>query len=219
MKAAGRKSGKGRADKRSAAEVTVCDALRHPIRVRILEALCDKDLSPIQFLRRGLLPPGFDFEGDEQNAVSTVSYHFKVLLEADCVVLQDTVPRRGANEHIYRSKMLALHTDEDFETMGFEQRRQISRSTLQMLIARADGAIYQGTFDKRPDRHLSWVPLELDEQGWEELRDLQAEALERAQGIKAAAIARQLKRAEGDDTPTFPATFGALAFESPPVPG
>jgi hypothetical protein len=103
--------------------------------------------------------------------------------------------------------------------MSFEERRQISRSTLQMLIARTDGAIYQGTFDKRTDRHLSWVPLELDEQGWQELRDLQAETLERAQGIKAAAIARKHERDENADAPTFLATFGALAFESPAVPG
>ncbi len=87
--------------------------------------------------------------------------------------------------------MLALHTDEDFESLSFELRKQISRSTLQMLVARADGAIYQGTFDKRTDRHLSWVPLEVDEESWQELRDLQAETLERAQGIKAAAIARK----------------------------
>jgi hypothetical protein len=113
--------------------------------------------------------------------------------------------------------MLALHTDEDFQGLGLEERRQISRSTLQMLIARADGAIYQGTFDKRPDRHLSWVALELDEQGWEELRDLQAETLERVQGIKAAAIARKHERGEGNKAPTFAATFGALAFESPAV--
>ena len=86
-----------------------------------------------------------------------------------------------------------------------------------MLIAHAEGAIYQGTFDKRADRHLSWVPLELDEQGWQELRDLQAETLERAQGIKAAAIAPKHERGDEDDTPTFAATFGALAFESPPV--
>ncbi|HSS42505.1 MAG TPA: hypothetical protein VLK37_08140 [Solirubrobacterales bacterium] len=168
--------------------------------------------------RKGLLPPGFDFEGDEKNALSHVAYHFKALLKADCIVLTETVPRRGANEHIYRSKMLALHTDEDFEALDLEHRRAISRSTLQMLVARAEGAIYQGTFDKRADRHLSWVPLELDEQGWQELRDLQAETLERAQGIKAAAIARRHERGEDDDTPTFAATFGALAFESPAVP-
>lgn len=214
-----RKAGKSRADRRSSNEQSVCEALRHPIRVRILEALCDQDLSPTQFLRQGLLPPGFDFEGDEKNALSHVAYHFKQLLEADCVVLIKRIPRRGANEHIYRSKMLALHTDEDFEGLSLEQRRAISRSTLQMLVARAEGAIYQGTFDKRADRHLSWVPLELDEQGWEELRDLQAETLEKAQGIKAASIARKHERGEEDKTPTFMATFGALAFESPAVPG
>jgi DNA-binding transcriptional ArsR family regulator len=208
---------KRRADRRSIGDPTICEALKHPTRVRILEVLCDEDISPIRFLRRGLLPPGIEFE-EEKNALSHVAYHFKELLKADCVVLAETVPRRGANEHIYRSKMLALHTDEDFEVLDLERRRAISRSTLQMLIARADGAIHQGTFDKRADRHLSWVPMELDEPGWQELRDLQAETLERAQGIKAAAIARKHERGEDDDTPTFTATFGALAFESPTVP-
>lgn len=210
-------AGNSRADKREPKDQSVCQALKHPIRVRILEALCEEDMSPIQFLRRGLLPPGFDFEGDEKNALSHIAYHFKELLKADCVVLTETIPRRGTTEHVYRSKMLALHTDEDFEKLSVEVRRQISRSTLQMLIARADGAIYQGTFDKRADRHLSWVAMELDEQGWEALRDLQAETLERAQGIKAAAIARKQERGE-DGMPTFAATFGALAFESPAIP-
>jgi hypothetical protein len=217
MNSEAKRGNRSRADRRAATSQTICDPLKHPIRVRILEALCDGDLSPIQFLRRGLLPPGFDFEGDEKNALSHVAYHFKQLLKADCVVLVDQVPRRGASEHIYRSKMLALHTDEDFEGLSLEERRAISRSTLQMLVARAEGALYQGTFDKRPDRHLSWVPMELDAEGWQELRDLQAETLERAQGIKAAALARKLERGEEDDASTFAATFGALAFESPPV--
>jgi len=220
MNEAPRKVGKKkRADRRSPDAQTICEALKHPTRVRILEVLCDEDISPIRFLRRGLLPPGIDFEGSDKDALSHVAYHFKELLKADCIVLVKTIPRRGTNEHIYRSKMLALHTDEDFEALDVKQRRDISRSTLQMLIARAEGAIYQGTFDKRADRHLSWVPMELDEQGWEDLRDLQAETLERAQGIKAAAIARKHERGEEDDTPTFTATFGALAFESPEVPG
>lgn len=218
MKQAPRKVGKSRADRRSPDDQSICEALKHPIRVRILEALCEEDLSPIRFLRRGLLPPGFDFEDDEKNALSHIAYHFKELLKANCIVLMETIPRRGTNEHVYRSKMLALHTDEDFEVLNLERRRQISRSTLQMLVARAEGAIYQGTFDKRPDRHLSWVPMELDEEGWQQLRDLQAETLERAQGIKAAAIARKHERGEDDDTPRFTATFGALAFESPAMP-
>lgn len=213
-----KRRGRSRADKRSEKAQTVCDALKHPIRVRILEALCEGDLSPIQFVRRGLMPPGFDSERDEKNELSLAAYHFKRLHEADCVVLVKRIPRRGASEKIYRSKMLALHTYEDFQVLSLEERRKISLSTLQMLVARAEGAIYQGTFDKRPDRHLSWVPMELDLQGWEELRDLQDETLERAQGIKAAAIARKHHRGEDEKEETFPATFGALAFESPAVP-
>lgn len=193
------------------------DVLKHPIRVRILEALCEADLSPAQFIRRGMLPPTVKFDTPE-DARSQISYHFEVLRNAGCITLVETRERCGATEHIYRSKALALHTDEEYRAMTFEERRDISRSTLQMLIARADGAIIAGTFDKRPDRHLSWVPLEVDEPAWAELRDLQAEALERVHAIKAAAIARKLESAEAGETlETVPATFGALAFESPPT--
>jgi DNA-binding transcriptional ArsR family regulator len=194
---------------------TACDALKHPIRVRILEVLCEGDISPIRFLHQGLLPPGVKFD-DEQNAVSTVSYHFKVLAKAGCIELADMKQRRGATEHIYRSKAFAFHTDEEFAAMSFKERQAISRSTLQTLIARADGALIAGTFDNRVDRHLSWLSMELDEEGWQELRDLQAETLERAQAIKAAAIARSHDQAErGEKAHTFPTTFGALGFESP----
>lgn len=212
-------AGKDTTKEPSAKDAAVCEALRHPIRVRILEVLCETDISPVQFYRRGCLPPGFDFDGDEKNAVSSISYHFKILREAGCAVVIREVRRRGATEHVYRSMALALHTDEEFQAMSFDERVAISRSTLQTLFARAEGAIQQGTFDARVDRHLSWVAMELDEEGWEQLRDLQAETLERAQGIKAAAIARKQERREaGTTAPTSPATFGALAFESPPIP-
>ena len=216
MEAVGRKP---KSEQQSASSLSVCDALKHPVRVRILEVLCESDISPVEFFRRGCMPPGFDFKGEYKNAISHVSYHFKVLREADCIYVVNTIPRRGANEHIYRSKALALHTDEEFEAMSVDERRAISRTTLQTLIARADSAIYQGTFDERVDRHLSWVALELDEEGWQELRDLQAATLEAAQAIKAAAIARNHEREQSGETMSLvPATFGALAFESPTVP-
>jgi len=196
---------------------TACEALKHPIRVRILEVPCEGEISPVQFLYQGMLPPGVKID-DTQNAISTVSYHFKVLMKAGCISLVETRQRRGATEHIYRSNALAFHTDEEFAAMSFEERRAISRSTLQTLIARADGALSSGTFDNRPDRHLSWLSMELDEEAWSEIRDLQAETLERAQQIKAAAAARNLERTERDESPVaFPATFGALSFESPPT--
>jgi len=207
----------GKPEKQVRENKTACDVLKHPVRVRILEVLCDGDLSPIQFIHRRMLPPGFEFES-EQNALSFVSYHFRELEKADCITQVETRQRRGATEHIYRSKALALHTDEDFQELSYEERKAISRSTLQTLMARADGAILLDAFDKRVDRHLSWLPMELDEEGWIELRDLQAEMLQRAIGIKAAAIVRKEERTEqSESASTFRATFGALAFESPPI--
>jgi hypothetical protein len=211
-------AGEAKRTQPQAHEKTLCAALRHPIRVRILEVLAERDISPIEFVRRGCLPPGFRFD-DEKSAEGHVAYHFKVLREFDCIVIVKELAVRGSVEKIHRSKMLALHTEEDFMGLSKRERIAITRSTLQMLFARADGAVHQGTFDRRPDRHLSWVPMELDDQGFKELVALQDEALERAQGIKAAAIGRHDRNKEGDDTgATFPATFAALAFESPPVP-
>jgi hypothetical protein len=196
---------------------TACSVLKHPMRVRILEVLSERDLSPVQFVHQGMSPPGFEYDS-AQNALSFVSYHFRELERADCITLIETKPRRGATEHIYRSKAFALHTDAEFEELSYAERKAISRSTLQSLMARADGAILLDTFDRRVDRHLSWLSMELDEQGWKELRDLQAETLQRATGVKAAAIARvHEEREQGEVAPTFRATFGALAFESPSI--
>jgi hypothetical protein len=39
-------------------------------------------------------------------------------------------------------------------------------------------AVRQGTFDDRTDRHLSYAPLMLDEQGWRDLNERMAELLE-----------------------------------------
>ena len=36
------------------------------------------------------------------------------------------------------------------------------------MVARADRAIAEDTFDARPDRHLTWMPMQLDERGWSE---------------------------------------------------
>ena len=78
-------------------------------------------------------------------------------------------------------------------------------------MARADSAITADTFDRRVDRHLTWIAMPLDEQGWTDLIEVQEEALRRAEEIRVEAGERLA--ASGDER--FPATFGALAFESP----
>jgi hypothetical protein len=184
---------------------TVSAMLRHPLRVRILEIANERDISPVQFLRDGLAPPG-------AYGLSHISHHFSELEKGGCLRVVKLIPRRGSVEHVYRGLARAFFSDEDWEALSPAERRKVTRTMLQGLMARADSAITADTFDKRTDRHLSWLAMPLDEQGWAALTDLQAETLRRAEEIRIEAGER-LAATTGE---SFPVTFGALAFESPP---
>lgn len=184
---------------------TASAMLRHPLRVRILEVANGRDISPVQFLREGLAPPG-------AYGLSHISHHFSELEKGGCLRVVKLIPRRGSVEHVYRGLARAFFSDEDWDRMDPGERRKVTRTMLQGLMARADSAITSDTFDKRTDRHLSWLAMPLDEQGWTALTDLQAETLSRAEEIRVEAGER-LAASAGEG---FPVTFGALAFESPP---
>jgi hypothetical protein len=183
---------------------TVSAMLRHPLRVRILEVANERDLSPVQFLREGLAPPG-------AYGLSHISHHFSELEKGGCLRLVRLIPRRGSVEHVYRGLARAFFSDEDWEALSPAERRKVTRTMLQGLMARADGAIAADTFDRRTNRHLSWVAMPVDEQGWTALTELQAETLSRAEEIRVEAGER-LAATAGEG---FPVTFAALAFESP----
>jgi hypothetical protein len=184
---------------------TASAMLRHPLRVRILEVANERDVSPVQFLREGLAPSG-------AYGLSHISHHFSELEKGGCLEVVKLIPRRGSVEHVYRGMARAFFSDDEWENKLSEAERQrVTKTVLQGLMARADGAILAGTLDKRTDRHLSWLAMPLDEQGWTALTELQAETLSRAEEIRVEAGERlATTAAEG-----FPVTFGALAFESP----
>jgi DNA-binding transcriptional ArsR family regulator len=185
---------------------TASAMLRHPLRVRILEVANERDVSPVQFLREGLSPPG-DY------GLSHISHHFSELEKGGCLRVVKLIPRRGSVEHIYRGVARAFFSDDEWENrLSKADRRKVTKTVLQGLMARADGAILADTLDKRLDRHLSWLAMPLDEQGWTALTELQAETLCRAEEIRVEAGER-LAATAGE---SFPVTFGALAFESPP---
>ena len=169
------------------AEVTTtCVPLSHPLRVRILEVVNEHPMSPVQFVNAGFAP-GHD---TKQQALSLAAYHFRALEAAGCIKIIETVPRRGATEHVYGGKSRVFFSDQDFEQMPKEQRTQLSRTSFQGLVARTDGAIQTGTFDARTDRHLTWRALELDEQGWKEVTDRLAGCFHDLEAIRHAAASR-----------------------------
>jgi hypothetical protein len=186
------------------------EALRHPLRVRILEVVNERDISPVQFMNLGLAP---SLEASAKT-LSSISYHFRELAKCGCVEVVEHVPRRGATEHIYRGRARAYFTDEEWAALTQRERCLISRTMYQGLAARTEGAILGHTFDSRPDRHLSWVAMLVDEQGWTELMSTLADTLGDVTQIRHDALERLA--ASGDKA--VPVTIGMLGFESPPPP-
>jgi hypothetical protein len=191
---------------------TVCAVLKHPLRVRILEVLNEGPRSPSQFVEEGLIPK--EHFNTYQQALSLASYHFRELEKEGCLEVIESIPRRGAVEHVYRGLARVFFNDAEFEATAAEDRRQLSRISLQGLIARAERAVWEETFDARADRHLTWMPMQLDERGWEEMIAALASAFGELSQIRHDA--RDRLAASGEKV--VAATVGMLGFESPPPP-
>jgi hypothetical protein len=193
--------------------VTICTVLKHPLRVRILEVVNEGPRSPSQFVEEGLIPK--EHFSTYQQALSLAAYHFRELEKEGCLEVVESIPRRGAIEHVYRGMTPRIYfSDPEFEAMPLETRRQLSRISLQGLIARADRAIATETFDGRSNRHLTWVPMQLDERGWNEVIATLAATFGELTQIRHDAKDRLADSGEE----VVPATVAMLGFQSPPPP-
>ena len=172
-------------------------ALAHPLRVEILAILNERMASPNELSK------------ELEEGLSQVSYHVKVLKDFECIEMVKTEPRRGAVEHYYRATSRAFLTDSDWQSLPESVKPGVSASSIQMIIDDVVGALTGGTFDARDDRHLSWTPGVVDEQGWGETVDLAAETLDRVLAIHADSAKRLAKSGEEG----IPATMVVMNFQ------
>jgi hypothetical protein len=191
---------------------TRAEILSHPLRVRMLEIANEFDVSAVSFVRGGHAKGLLDHL-EEGVAVSQVAYHFRKLLKAGCVEVVEHHVRRGAVENVYRGVARGYFDTEDWKTVDPSRRREITGIALQALMARAESAVLEDTFDAREDRWLVWVQMALDEQGWDELGDLCKRMMDDVERVRESAEER-LGRT-GEPVQTTPVTWGLLSFESP----
>ena len=184
------------------AEQQLFKALSHPLRFQALMILNERVASPNELSK------------ELGEGLSQVSYHVKVLLESDCIELVKTEPRRGAVEHYYRATSRAFLDDAEWAKLPASIKPGFSSSLLQTIMDDAVTSLKAGTFDAREEHHLSWTPVEVDEQGWRDLGGLLAETLDRVLEIKAES-ARRMGKAKSKDEESVSATVAMMSFGTP----
>ncbi|MFT3862819.1 MAG: helix-turn-helix domain-containing protein [Solirubrobacterales bacterium] len=185
---------------------TAASVLAHPVRVRVLEILNERDMSPVEFCREGFAPENMD--------VSHVAYHFRELAEYGCLTVIEENKRRGSIEHVYRGIGRAYFSDRDWSAISPEDRARISKTVFQGLLARVESAMMDETFDAREDRHLSWIAMRLDEQGWREMATALGAAFSEVEQIRNDAE----RRLADSEARAIPSTCAILGFPSPSAP-
>jgi DNA-binding transcriptional ArsR family regulator len=190
----------GQGPKTSRSEGAVSRAWSHPIRVKAFRLLAEKVLSPVEIARLIGEP------------IHKVGYHVRQLEEFGLVELVGMRQVRGATQHFYRAIERPRMDEAEWGALTARERRPLSLYTLQLMFGDATVADEAGTLDSRADRHLSRVPHEVDEAGYDELLAIHEEALERILAVQERVVAR---RAEDPAIETFPVVSSQLFFTMP----
>jgi DNA-binding transcriptional ArsR family regulator len=177
----------------------IAKALSHPMRARILGILDERVASPNEIAEMI----------DER--LPNVSYHVRALLDLGCIELVDTAQRRGAIEHYYRAVIRPFFSDRDWKRLPRSGRQAISDAALKVIWEDVSASLGAGTFESRPDRHLSHNDVVLDDEGWKEVARLLNAMIADVQRA-ASASAKRMKAAGEDGIPT---TVVAMQFELP----
>lgn len=174
-------------------------ALAHPLRVRILEILSDQVASP------NLLA------GQLETGLTDVAYHTRALERYGCLELVDTAQRRGATEHFYKATPGAFVGGPHWRKVPRAVLGGVSAATLQSFLDKAVAALEAGTLDSRDDTVFRWMPLLVDQDGWEEVVEIVEEATNR---VLAAHLRSQDRLSENGGGGAVSTVVGLATFET-----
>lgn len=176
------------------------EAVAHPVRLEVLRIFSYRTASPSEVSK------------ELDRTLGSISYHVKVLRDFGCIESVKSQPVRGATEHFYRAVLPPQFEDKEWAKLSPAAREEISCMVFRAILGEVLRAFNHGTFDARENRHMSWVPMELDEQGWRELVAKQLELLTEEMRIRAESAERL--RASGESGTRVVAVM--MGFETPP---
>jgi hypothetical protein len=177
-------------------------ALSNGWRCRILMELTARPMSPSQFVE------------EIGGSISHISRCFRELASWGYVeVIEEKRGGRngGGVERIYRNTRRAYFDIDSWTTLPGLVRTEVSWSFLSSYHDRVVEAVEAGTFDAETDRHLSWTPLLLDKDGWNQICTVLDEILEWLPELESESLCRTA----GEADQLIPTIVGLTSFRSP----
>jgi AcrR family transcriptional regulator len=166
-------------------------ALRTPVRLTVWKALSQLVENSIVAGEEGdgLSPAAVAAHVDEK--VEVVRCYLRELATAGVLEAEE---RSEGEEPLYRS-VSALHklqlvSNRQTEEMSLAERGDLSTEVWKLIADDLAESMASGVFDQRPERQLTRVPLQIDEQGWREVLDLHMQLLQATFEVSARAIER-----------------------------
>jgi len=175
-------------------------ALSHPLRVRILNELEQRDTAS---------PTELADEWGE--SLGVVSYHFRRLYVLGYIEIVRRTPRRGAIQHHYRVRDVPRSLAA--ADLPPPVRTAMLNAQLKLLMQDLAGAVSRGAFDS-PLASLSHSRLLLDREGQHQLAGVMRTWGQRIRDIALESAARL----ESDASDPRPAVVALLHFEDADLP-
>ncbi len=135
--------------------------------------------------------------------------------DADLIEVVGEALSRGAVEQRYRALVPMLWDEDDWAALGLEEQKRMTDWIIEMVNSDVREAVDSGSFVRRLDSHASRTVALVDEEGWKELRDIHAEALNAVLAVQAVSAERLAERGEAG----FPVLSAVLCCELPPPEG
>jgi hypothetical protein len=149
--------------------------------------------------------------------LGTVSYHVRTLHDLGLLDLVRTRQRRGATEHVYRTRERPALRGEAWDELGVVPKQSMVGAGLAQIHDYASRSAAAGGFDTAEAR-LSRTSLELDARGLTELSQATTRWMEQTARIEAAAAKRLQKAPESKtDVGLALLLFEALPFSAGPT--
>jgi DNA-binding transcriptional ArsR family regulator len=179
-------------------------ALAHPIRISILRILETRVASPSSIAEELGAPVG------------NVSYHVRALARVGLVELANTVPRRGAVEHFYRSCGRVSVTDTAWAEVPGIVKAGLVDSALGHIGELVAAAAVNGGFELEHSV-LVRQSLKVDEEGFRAIASAAAEFLDRLTEIERESAERIAARGPHTE-PEMSVCVAMMVFESADAP-